>query len=119
MEDVRRRCLEHPEASRAANDTTTRDGADRTEVTIPDGLTRLSAFPDINQVMLLIDRRNRRAIAKADKISIGEKRNCFLALRSQEQDIHPSSMFLPLGITVGELVVSQVISTNSERVRKD
>jgi hypothetical protein len=79
----------------------------------------MSVFPDINHVMRLMDQRNRRAIEIADQISIGEKRNCFLALRSQDKDIRPSLMFLPLGITVGELVVSQIISTNGDRVRKE
>jgi hypothetical protein len=50
-------------------------------------------------------------------MSIGAKRNCFLALRSEEQEIHPSSIFMPLGITVGELAVSQVLFT-SDKERK-
>ena len=78
----------------------------------------LSSFPDHMEVARLIDIRNRRAIAKADRITIGEKRNCFLALRLHEQCIQSSNVFLPLGITVGELVLSQVLATNSERERK-
>ena len=78
----------------------------------------LSGFPSTEQVLRLIDRRNRTAILKADQISIGVKRNCFLAMRSIEHDIHPSVMFIPLGITVGELVVSQVLSTATEKFRK-
>jgi hypothetical protein len=108
MEDVRRRCLLQTDG----------DVAKVAGVVVSDKIV-LSGFPDQEQLLRLMDKRNRCAIAKADQISIGEKRNCFLALRLQDSDIHPSSMFSPLGITVGELVVSQVLSTGTDRVRKD
>ena len=77
----------------------------------------LSTFPSTDERGRLIDRRNREAIRQTNCMSIGAKRNCFLALRSEEQEIHPSSIFMPLGITVGELAVSQVLFT-SDKERK-
>lgn len=105
MDEVRKRCLPEVHA----------------RCTVPIAKQRsqeLSTFPDHTELARLIDIRNRRAIAKADRITIGEKRNCFLALRLHEQCIQSSSVFIPLGITVGELVLSQVLATHSERDRK-
>ena len=88
------------------------------EITKCANAIELSKFPDRSQLMNLIDQRNRRAIAQAERVSIGEIRNCFVALRSQQDDIETSAVFLPMGITVGELVLSQILFKGGDRVRK-
>jgi hypothetical protein len=82
-----------------------------------DPLPVLCEFPSSEQCMHLIDQRNRSAVLQTNQIGIGVKRNCFLALRSGESEIDPSSVFMPLGITVGELAVAQVLFTNEKERR--
>lgn len=77
----------------------------------------LSTFPSYQDIMQMIHKRNRRTILMADMMSISEKRNCFLALRQENDVIKPSSVFFPIGITVGELALSQVLMT-TEKQRK-
>lgn len=74
----------------------------------------LSKFPSKEECMDLVDRRNRAKLHGTTKMAIGDKRSCFLALRSEESQIIPSMVFMPLGITVGELAVAQVMFANDK-----
>jgi len=49
------------------------------------------------------------ALYASDALSIGDKRNCFSALRNADTNIDPKSILIPLGVTVGELALAQVL----------
>ncbi len=76
----------------------------------------LSQFPGLKTRMSLLTKSAKKGIINADKLGISEKRQCFLALRQRKDQIYPSLVFLPVGITVGQLVTSQVIGP--EFIRK-
>lgn len=78
-------------------------------------MNTLSNFPGRLQRMQHIGDKNLAAIFKVDSLSIAERRNCFLALRSHSSEILTAAVFVPLGVTVGELAFAQVLSSNSSR----
>ncbi len=71
----------------------------------------LCNFPSKSQRMRHIGERSIATVLKVEQLSIGDKRNCFLALRSHAGEIFTYAVFVPLDITVGELAFSQVISS--------